>query len=327
MNISLSSIQSNKFPTVNQHIHTLGSEDSYGLTMSTNKDDVKMSKMSAYFKTLKEYASASTTHGIAYVFEDGRLMIERILWIIVVIIAIFIGLSLSISAYVNWQNNPVLTSVGTTAFPIEKVKFPSITICAQGAADEVVDAALFKQFVEYLQDKKNKRKVKRESKNELLPEGLVEDVHSFLEDMYPGAKLPPNDLVRLMASPMGDPDRIIKAKATFNPRPPNNCQDASSKGSSTGSGSVKVKRKVNVQKSTGRKKRFSDDPDAKQCPDDTWWYNDYGTCVHYHEAGKMTMTEAQSYCDSLDSNSTVFQIEDEKIGYISMWERLNPGKD
>ena len=52
--------------------------------MSSNEDDLKKGKQPC-FRTLKEYSSASTTHGIAYVFEDDRLILERVLWIIVII--------------------------------------------------------------------------------------------------------------------------------------------------------------------------------------------------------------------------------------------------
>ena len=34
--------------------------------------------------TVKEYASSSSAHGIAYIFESGRLPLERLLWEIVV---------------------------------------------------------------------------------------------------------------------------------------------------------------------------------------------------------------------------------------------------
>ena len=34
-------------------------------------------------------------------------------------------------AYVNWQNNLVLTSVATTGLSVKKLDFPAITICAQ----------------------------------------------------------------------------------------------------------------------------------------------------------------------------------------------------
>ena len=35
-------------------------------------------------KTLHEYASSSSAHGVAYIFEPGRLGLERLLWIFVV---------------------------------------------------------------------------------------------------------------------------------------------------------------------------------------------------------------------------------------------------
>ena len=41
------------------------------------------------------------------------------------------AVALSISAYIDWKKNPVLTTIGTTGHPIEKVEFPAITICAQ----------------------------------------------------------------------------------------------------------------------------------------------------------------------------------------------------
>ena len=40
-------------------------------------------------------------------------------------------------AYNNWQDNPVLTSVSTTAMPIAEIEFPAITICGQGSIAEV----------------------------------------------------------------------------------------------------------------------------------------------------------------------------------------------
>ena len=98
-------------------------------------DDCKEDKINTrkpYTKTLIEYASASTTHGIAYIFERGRWTFERIFWIIVVIIAIVFAINWSITAYENWQNDPVLTTIATTGLPIQDIPFPSITICAQG---------------------------------------------------------------------------------------------------------------------------------------------------------------------------------------------------
>ena len=98
-------------------------------------DDCKDERKKAsrpYSKTLFEYAAASTTHGIFYIFEKGRLILERVFWIIVVIIAVVIAVTWSFMAYEKWQEDPILTTVSTTGLPVKNVPFPSITICAQG---------------------------------------------------------------------------------------------------------------------------------------------------------------------------------------------------
>ena len=66
-------------------------------------------------------------------FPPGLLtyFLERLLWICVVSLGFGFAVALSISAYIDWKKNPVLTTIGTTGHPIEKVEFPAITICAQ----------------------------------------------------------------------------------------------------------------------------------------------------------------------------------------------------
>ena len=91
----------------------------------------KVKKPGPIGKTAKEYSEATTIHGIAYLFENGLWMLERFLWILAVCLGVFFAIFLSVKAYVEWKDNPVLTTVATTGFPIEKVEFPAITICAQ----------------------------------------------------------------------------------------------------------------------------------------------------------------------------------------------------
>ena len=35
------------------------------------------------------------------------------------------------NAYTNWDENPILTTVSTTAYPIHSLEYPAITICGQ----------------------------------------------------------------------------------------------------------------------------------------------------------------------------------------------------
>ena len=81
-----------------------------------------------YFYTIKEYALSSTIHGIGYIFETNRLIFERLLWIIVLIVAVLIGTLLSIYTYKSWQDDPILTSVGTTG---QWHNFTSLHLCSR----------------------------------------------------------------------------------------------------------------------------------------------------------------------------------------------------
>ena len=83
------------------------------------------------FKTIKEYAENTTIHGIQYIFENGASVYEKFSWIFVVLGGAIFAAILSLQGLQKWQNNLILTTVETTSYPIEKVEFPSITICAQ----------------------------------------------------------------------------------------------------------------------------------------------------------------------------------------------------
>ena len=123
--------------------------------MDSDEDDNedKGNNMSPYSKSVSEYSSASSIHGLFYLSEDRREFYEKALWFIVVVSASLFAITSSIKAYNQWQDDPILTSIATTAYPVQNVPFPSITICSQGAANEIVDAAIFKQFVDYLKEK------------------------------------------------------------------------------------------------------------------------------------------------------------------------------
>ena len=82
-------------------------------------------------KTIKEYAENTTIHGIQYIFENGSSVYERFSWILAVLGGLIFAAILSLQGLQKWKNNLILTTVETTSYPIEKIEFPAITICAQ----------------------------------------------------------------------------------------------------------------------------------------------------------------------------------------------------
>ena len=86
------------------------------------------------------YGRASTIHGVFYVFEQGRWAVERVCWVIILIIAICLAVWWSLVAYGRWQDDPITITMATNALPIQNIPFPSITICPQGKIDSRNDS-------------------------------------------------------------------------------------------------------------------------------------------------------------------------------------------
>jgi hypothetical protein len=172
--------------------------------------------------------------------------------------------------------------VATTGYPIEKVSFPSITICAQGAANDIVDAALFKQFERYL-DKKNI------NFTALSTEGQMEQTQNFLADTYPGATKSPNQMVRMMGSPEVSVESKIESVAILNPNEFKNpdCPEVDEQGSSI---------PFYVQ---------------DNCPDGFTNVGpaESGTCIHM-SSSYMTHDDAISYCELQGDGNVILLAAD-----------------
>ena len=65
------------------------------------------------------FANATSIHGISYIFDNSLLVLERVLWFVVV--AVFVGLCTHfiVDAYLDWQRNPIITSVSSTGIQMK----------------------------------------------------------------------------------------------------------------------------------------------------------------------------------------------------------------
>ena len=97
-----------------------------------------------FTKTLVEYGDATSIHGISYIVGDGRLLLERVLWVVLVALCACVSLGLTKKIYDNWEQDPILTTVGTTEYDIENIEYPSITICAQGSVRQIIGKHIYK---------------------------------------------------------------------------------------------------------------------------------------------------------------------------------------
>ena len=79
------------------------------------------------------YCKSSTIHVVNYLTSrEGLSWFDHILWGLALTTTLFICLLFLLTMNANWESNPVVTTIETTYFPINKIPFPAITVCAPG---------------------------------------------------------------------------------------------------------------------------------------------------------------------------------------------------
>ena len=150
-------------------------------------------------EVIHEYADVSTIHGIRYILNSGSHWLDRIVWLLAVLITSILAIFASASIYDSWKESPVLTTIGTSEKPIADLEFPAITICGSGNnlkdLVSMLPQLLHEEWNEFWSNESNKKSMEEmqsKGQNEVLtyfvksqiagwPDSL--DLESFLRDM------------------------------------------------------------------------------------------------------------------------------------------------
>ena len=65
-------------------------------------------------RILRQYSKQSTIAGLHYAFEPQQSKIVNFLWLVAIIILTSAGTYVSIQNYIDWRNEPVMTTVTST---------------------------------------------------------------------------------------------------------------------------------------------------------------------------------------------------------------------
>ena len=76
-------------------------------------------------EAMKEFLESSTIHGLVYISTTRRFV--RFLWLSVVSLGFLCAGILIYQSFASWEESPISTTIET--LPIEKVKFPRISVC------------------------------------------------------------------------------------------------------------------------------------------------------------------------------------------------------
>ena len=80
-------------------------------------------KKAALTQTTEEYASRSSIHGIGYVFDNELNLVDRLLWLIVVLAFLGIATALTFNFWTQWENEQVPDQMSINAKAKSRTKF------------------------------------------------------------------------------------------------------------------------------------------------------------------------------------------------------------
>nr|CAD7404260.1 unnamed protein product [Timema cristinae] len=94
-----------------------------------SRDSSLESKNSSAIMVFKEYSSKAAIHGVKYIFKDGSLALDRLLWVVAVMVCATGVVFLSIPMCEEYFTSPLLISVESTHYPLYELPFPAVTLC------------------------------------------------------------------------------------------------------------------------------------------------------------------------------------------------------
>ena len=68
----------------------------------------KAPNKAALSQTTEEYASQSSIHGISYIFDKELHLVDRLLWLLVVVVFLGVAATMSWNFWSQWRNEQVL---------------------------------------------------------------------------------------------------------------------------------------------------------------------------------------------------------------------------
>ncbi|XP_068082934.1 pickpocket protein 28-like [Anabrus simplex] len=83
---------------------------------------------------LSEYCRHTSIHGLRYLGEERRPLLERALWLAAFILSLLACLYLIRNAWIKWHQTPVIVSLDETLRPLWQLPFPAVTICPETKA-------------------------------------------------------------------------------------------------------------------------------------------------------------------------------------------------
>ncbi|KAK5644500.1 hypothetical protein RI129_005800 [Pyrocoelia pectoralis] len=87
----------------------------------------------------KLFFEHSTLHGVRYIAEEERPLVEKVMWFCCVSIGAVTTMVIIVSLWEKFQTNPTITGLDTDFHNFD-LSFPAVTVCQSGPTNERIDA-------------------------------------------------------------------------------------------------------------------------------------------------------------------------------------------
>ena len=91
------------------------------------QEKISKGKNSPFQELFSKFCNTSTIHGIYFCNSSINGILGRIIWGVIVIVAMIISAWSINNSFEHWRDHPVITAVEQKS--IEVITFPAITIC------------------------------------------------------------------------------------------------------------------------------------------------------------------------------------------------------
>ncbi|XP_018572880.1 pickpocket protein 28-like [Anoplophora glabripennis] len=87
---------------------------------------------------IQQYTDYTGIHGFKYMGEQDRSIFEKLWWLILFCISLYICIDLIIKTWEKWDTSPVLVSFARSPTPVWQIPFPAVTICSETKTKQTV---------------------------------------------------------------------------------------------------------------------------------------------------------------------------------------------
>ncbi|XP_066139923.1 pickpocket protein 28-like [Euwallacea fornicatus] len=87
-----------------------------------------------FYDYFAEYSNNTGIHGFKYMGDQEMTIFERLWWLTLFCISLYICINLIIQTYIKWDTSPVLVSFARSPTPVWEVPFPAVTVCSETKA-------------------------------------------------------------------------------------------------------------------------------------------------------------------------------------------------